>query len=164
MTLQTPASCQAGWHTRSDLIVDKNRKLLLAAVAFQSLFLVVQTGQVHFIAFYHERLSSEMFTLWLAGLLVFMTVPPWVALLFWRGAGRFKHGWLLDMLLFPTLWVIGWACVKVVLFAAGEPDDDGPSGWAMDPAKLLLILTIVTYFVALIFKVSRRSRAKANVG
>ena len=37
------------------------------------------------------------------------------------------------------------------------------SGWAMDPALLLLILTVVTYFAALIVIGARRFRSRVDV-
>ena len=49
-----------------------------------------------------------------------------------------------------------------MLMAAGEPDGDGPTGWATDPATLLMLFCPLMYFIALGLARLRRRTALAN--
>ncbi len=49
-----------------------------------------------------------------------------------------------------------------MLAAAGEPDSDGPTGWATDPALIMLVICPIVYFLTLGFIKLREHRALAN--
>ncbi len=49
-----------------------------------------------------------------------------------------------------------------MLFAADEPDMDGPTGWATVPAVMLLVLAVVAYFIALAVSLIDKSRPSTN--
>ena len=103
-----------------------------------------------FMKFYHGKLSEQMFGLWLTGMIGEIFLPALAALVFWRMARRYRHGWILHILLLPALFIIMWACDSAILYAVHEPDMDGPSGWATFPAGMVMIVIVVTYAARLI--------------
>jgi hypothetical protein len=133
----------------SKLIADGRWISILGGSA--ALFVFVSTGQstLFLIGFYRERLSGLSFALWLAAVVAETFLPALTALSFWQMARRHRYGWVLHLILLPVLWVIVWAADGVILYAAAEPDMDGPSGWATLPATLLLIIVVVTYYSSL---------------
>jgi len=121
----------------------------LGATTVAAMFLVLGTQPMGIIGFYSERLAPAMFALWLAGLVVATLAPPAIAIAFWWAARRVRHAWLLHVLLLPVIYVTVNGMIAVMLHAAGEPDSDGPTGWATDPAVLLMLVCPIAYFLAL---------------
>lgn len=117
-----------------------------------ALFALLRYGSAtfFFMRFYRGRLSEQMFGLWLTAIVAETFLPALAATVFWRMARRYRHGWILHILLLPVLWVIMWASESIILYATNDPDPDGPSGWATIPATLVLIIVVVTYAARLI--------------
>jgi hypothetical protein len=134
----------------SKLIKGKNRILICGVGA--ALIVLFSYGSVtlSLMKFYRGRLSEQMFGWWLTGMIAETFLPALAALVFWRMARRYRHGWILHILFLPALWVIMWASDSIILYAVDEPDMDGPSGWATMPATMVLIIIVVTYAARLI--------------
>jgi len=124
--------------------------VIVAAIVIAGILSISGTGTFHLIGFYREHLSAPMFALWLSGWLGFTLLPVCVALLLWRAARRIGRGWLLHVFALPAIWVTGNGFGSLMLYAADEPDMDGPTGWATLPAMLLMLVVIVAYLIALI--------------
>lgn len=101
------------------------------------------------IALYRDQLSPAMFSIWIAGLVLATSGPILCANLFWWVAKRAHHAWLAHLLFVPAIIIAQCGAGELMLFAADEPDMDGPTGWATVPAVMLLILAVVAYFIAL---------------
>lgn len=108
------------------------------------------TSPFYLIEFYQDRLPTPMFALWLSGWLGFTLLPGCVAFLLWRIARRIRWGWPLHILALPAIWATGRLSLSLMLYAADEPDMDGPTGWATLPAMLLMLAVIMAYLIALI--------------
>jgi len=134
----------------SKLLRGKSRILICGVGA--ALFVLLRYGSsiFFFMKFYRGRLSEQMFGLWLTGIIAETFLPALAALVFWRVARRYRHGWIFHILLLPVLWVIMWASESIILYAVDEPDMDGPSGWATMPATMVLVIIVVTYAARLI--------------
>lgn len=104
-----------------------------------------------------------MFAYWLVGFFVATLSPPVCALFFWLGAKRSRYGWILHLLLVPATYAIMRASIGLMLFAAGEPDTDSLSGWALVPAMLLLVACPVIYYAALGMRNLGRLRRSGNL-
>jgi hypothetical protein len=134
--------------------------LVAAAVAASFVALGVRPDGIA--NYYRETLTSLGFTVWFSGLIVATLSPPIVALTFWFGSKRARYGWLLHFLLVPVTYAVVRGAIAIMLMAASEPDDDGPTGWATDPAAMLMLLCPVVYFAALGFKRLRGRTAPTN--
>ena len=92
------------------------------------------------------------------GLVVATLAPPALAIAFWFGSMRVRQGWLFHILLVPTTYAVMRGAIATMLWAAHEPDSDGLTGWATDPAMLLLLICPVVYFSTLgLMRLHRRS-------
>lgn len=99
--------------------------------------------------FYRENLTPADFAAWVTGLIIATLSPPVLAVAFWYGSMRFRNGWLLHLLLVPAIYAIVRGAIAIMLLAAHEPDSDSLTGWAADPATLLMLFCPVIYFLAL---------------
>lgn len=109
-------------------------------------------------SYYRDTLTAAGFTAWFTGLMVATLSPPIVAITFWFGSKRTLYGWLLHLLLVPVTYAVVRGAIAIMLTAASEPDSDGPTGWATDPAAMLMLLCPAVYFAALGFtRLHRRS-------
>lgn len=134
--------------------------LVAAAVVASSVALGTPTdGIVHY---YRDTLTPAGFNVWFSGLMVATLSPPIVAIAFWFGSKRTRHGWLFHILLVPVTYAIVRGAITIMLMTASEPDSDGPTGWATDPAAMLMLLCPVVYFTALGFMRLLRRNAPAN--
>lgn len=134
--------------------------LVAAIIAGSFLILGTQLGGI--VGHYRVTLSPMTFALWLAGFFTTTLAPPAVAIAFWLGAKRFRHGWVLHILLVPAIFVLVRGCVALMLFAADEPDSDGLTGWATDPAVLLMAICSIIYLIAVGAKYVGGLRQAAN--
>jgi hypothetical protein len=98
---------------------------------------------------YRDTLTTPAFVVWLFGLIVATLFPPAVAVIFWFGSKRRAYGWLLHFLLLPVSYAVVRGAISIMLMIAGEPDGDGLTGWATDPAVMLMLLCPLIYFAAL---------------
>lgn len=114
------------------------------------------------IALYRDQLSPTMFSIWITGLVLATSSPILCANLFWWIAKRGQHGWLAHLLFVPAIITAQRGAGELMLFAADEPDMDGPTGWATVPAVMLLMLAVVAYFVALAVSLTDKSRPSTN--
>jgi hypothetical protein len=121
---------------------------LLGAAVIAGSILVLGTQPGGIVGFYREVLSPMMFALWLAGFFTSALIPPTVAVAFWLSAKRSRYGWVFHILLVPVIFALVRGCVEIMLFAADEPDADGPTGWATDPAVVLMAICPIIYFFA----------------
>jgi hypothetical protein len=121
----------------------------LGVAAITACFLITGTQGSAIVGFYSGRLSPPMFACWLIGIVVATLCSPACAFFFWWGAKRFRFGWILHLLLVPTIYAIIQVSIALMLFGAGEPDTDSLSGWALVPATLLFLVSPVVYFAAL---------------
>lgn len=114
-------------------------------------------------ALYQDMLTPASFYLWLGGWLAATFAPSGLAIGIWFVAERSRRGWLLHVLLVPAAFTVVRGCEALMLFAAREPDDDGPTGWATAPAYLILLALFATYYLALLAKrLSREARAASR--
>jgi hypothetical protein len=134
----------------------------LVAAAVAASFVALGVWPDGIASYYRDSLTPGAFTLWLFGLVVATLSPPIVAITFWYGSKRARYGWLLHVLLVPVTYAVVRAAIAIMLMAAGEPDSDGPTGWATLPAAMLTLLCPAVYFTALGFTRMRRRRASAN--
>lgn len=134
---------------------------LITAPIFGS-FLLLGWQHSGIVGLYSQTLSPMMFALWMASLICATLAPPVVALAFWWGARRTRHGWLLHALLVPVIVALVRGSVAFMLFAADEPDTDGLTGWATDPAVLLMVACPLIYFVAIGLKFVGRIRSSVH--
>ena len=114
------------------------------------------------ITLYRGQLSPTMFSIWIAGLVFATSSPILCANLFWWVAKRARHGWLAHLLFVPAIIAAQCGAGELMLFAADEPDMDGPTGWATVPAIMLLVLAVVAYFIALAVSLIDKSRPSTN--
>lgn len=129
----------------------------LGAVVVAGSFVVLGVQPGGIVNFYRDNLNPAGFALWVVGLMIATLAPPVLAIAFWYGSMRFRRGWLLHLLLVPAIYVAVRGAITVMLLAAHEPDRDGLTGWATDPAALLMLFCPVVYFLALgIMKLPRR--------
>lgn len=110
-------------------------------------------------SYYRDTLTSAGFAVWFAGFLVATLAAPVVAIACWLGSMRFRHGWLLHLLLVPATYAAVRGSISIMLLAAGEPNSDGPTGWATDPAAMLMLICPLVSFVALCLTRLHRRRA-----
>ena len=113
-------------------------------------------------SYYRDTLTPAGFAVWFCGFVAATLAPPAVAVVCWFGAIRFRHGWLLHILLIPATYAAVRGSIALMLAAAGEPDSDGPTGWATDPALIMLVICPIVYFLTLGFIKLREHRALAN--
>lgn len=104
-----------------------------------------------------------MFAYWLVGFVAATLSPPACALFFWWGAKRSHYSWIIHLLLVPATYAVMRASIYLMLFAAGEPDTDSLSGWALVPAMLLLVVCPVIYYAALGMRNLGRLRRSGNL-
>lgn len=134
----------------------------LGVVAIGGSFLVLGTQPGGIVGLYRETLSPPMFALWLFGFFAATLAPPAVAIAFWFIAKLSRYRWALHILLVPAIFVFVRVCVALMLFAADEPDSDGLTGWATDPAVLLMAICPIIYFCAVGIGYIGRFRRSAN--
>lgn len=135
----------------------------LSAVALgMAAFAMVGFQPNPIIGLYREQLSPSMFSIWLTGLVLVTSSPILCANLFWWFAKRVRHGWLVHLLFMPAIFAAERGSHALMLFAADEPDLDGPTGWAALPGELFFMLAAVVYFVALAGKQISRSGPTLN--
>jgi hypothetical protein len=141
------------------------RSVELAALGITTIagsFFVLGTQPSGIVGLYRETLVPTMFALWLSGFFAATLSPPTVSVVFWLLAKRSRYGWAMHILLVPTIFVIVRGCLALMLFAADEPDSDGLTGWAIDPAFLLMAICPTLYFCAVGFEHVGRFRRSAN--
>jgi len=130
----------------------------LAAVVIAGSFVALGARPNGIADFYRDNLSPAAFAVWLSGLVVATLAPPALAITFWFGSMRVRQGWLFHILLVPTTYAVMRGAIATMLWAAHEPDSDGLTGWATDPAMLLLLICPVVYFSTLgLMRLHRRS-------
>jgi len=88
--------------------------------------------------------------------------PIIAAALLWRLAHRFSKGWLLHLLLLPSLYVLLLAGEKIMLSTVTDPDFDSTLGAPIMPAVLCIFLVMVFYFFALVFEYALKLRARSS--
>src|SRR3546814_11766388 len=75
---------------------------------------------------------------------------------------RFRYGWLLHILLVPATYAAVRGSIALMLAVASEPDSDGPTRWATDPAVMLMVVCPIVYFLILGSTKLREHSASAN--
>ena len=135
---------------------------VLVAVAVAGSFVALGMRPDGIANYYRDTLTPAGFTIWLSGLIIATLSPPILAIACWTGAKKVRHGRLLHFLLLPITYAVVRGAIAIMLMAASEPDSDGPTGWATDPAAMLMLLCPVAYFALLGFKRLRRQSAPAN--
>jgi len=131
----------------------------LGIAATVACYVLVERTQTNgIISFYRESLSGPMFVFWLAALVGTTIGPPTCAICFWLLSDRSQHGWLLHITLVPTMYIAFRLSAALMLFAAGEPDLDALSGYAVVPAIVLSAICLAAYFVALGFRHCSKAR------
>jgi hypothetical protein len=134
----------------------------LVAAAVAASFVALGTRPDGIADHYRDTLTPAGFTVWFFGLTVATLAPPIIATTFWFGSKRTRYGWLLHFLLVPVTYAVVRGAIAIMLVTASEPDSDGPTGWATDPAAMLMLLCPVVYFAALGFTRLRKRTAPAN--
>lgn len=102
------------------------------------------------------------FAVWCTGLGVATLAPSILAAGFWYISKTLRFGWLADLLLVPATYAVVSGSITLMLLVAGEPDRDGPTGWATDPAVLVMLVCPAAYYAALTFKKMGRRRTPEN--
>jgi hypothetical protein len=136
---------------------------VLVALAVAGSFAALGTRPDGIANYYRDNLTPAGFAVWLCGLIVATLSPPFVAIACWFGAGRMRYGWLLHFLLVPATYALVRGAIAIMLKVAGEPDGDSLTGWATDPAAMLMLVCPLVYFVALGSTRLRRRSEQANV-
>ena len=134
----------------------------LVAAAVVASFVALGMRPDGIVNYYRDTLTPLGFVVWFSGLMVATLSPPIVAITFWFGSKKARYGWLLHLLLVPATYAAVRGAIAIMLIAASEPDSDGPTGWATDPAVMLMLLCPVVYFAALYLTRLRRRSAPAN--
>ncbi len=134
----------------------------IGIAAIVGCFVAFGTQPGGIVGMYRETLSPMMFAVWLVGFVTATVAPPAVAIAFWLGSKPFRYSWALHILLVPTTFVFVRGCIALMLFAADEPDSDGLTGWATDPAVLLMVICPIVYFIALGVRYAGRFHRQAN--
>lgn len=129
----------------------RRQPIIFCALGLTAGVMLLVSGCVRsgIVDFYRDTLTASAFGIWCAGLVASTRAPPVLATAFWLGAARMRHGWVLHMLLLPALIAVLRTSIAVMLRVAGEPDADGPTGWATDPAALLMLVAALVYYGAL---------------
>ena len=135
---------------------------VLVAVAVAGSFAALGMRPDGIANYYRDTLTPTGFIIWLSGLIIATLSPPIVAIACWTGAKKVRHGWLLHFLLLPITYAVVRVAIAIMLMAAGEPDSDGPTGWATVPAAMLMLLCPAAYCAFLGFKRMRGRSAPAN--
>lgn len=138
-------------------------RAVLVAVTVAVPFVALGTSPNSIADYYRDTLTPAAFSLWIIGLIVASVSPPIIATAFWFASQKSRHGWLLHIFLLPISYAITRGTITMMLTIVGEPDSDGPTGWATDPAVFLTVFCPVVYFAALAFANMRKRRAAANV-
>lgn len=136
--------------------------VVFVAAAFTGSFIAFGACPDGIADYYRDTLTRPAFTAWIIGLIVATLSPPIVALTFWFGSKRSRYGWLLHCLLLPVSYAIVRGVIAIMLKVAGEPDNDSLTGWATNPAVMLMLLCPLAYFAALAFVKLRRRSAPAH--
>jgi phosphoglycerol transferase MdoB-like AlkP superfamily enzyme len=135
---------------------------VLVAVTVATVFVVFGTHPNAIADYYYDTLTPSGFAVWVFGLIAATLAPPILAITFWFGSKRSRFGWLLHFLLLPTSYAVVRGAIAAMLIVAGEPDSDSLTGWATDPAVMLMLLCPLVYFAALGFAKLRGRSARAN--
>jgi TRAP-type C4-dicarboxylate transport system permease large subunit len=134
----------------------------LGAAAVAGSFLILGTRPDAIAGYYQDKLTPTEFSLWLSGLVIATLSPPSIALVFWSLSKSMRHGWLFHVLLLPATYVCVRGAIATMLFVAGEPDSDGLTGWATDPATILALICPAAYYLALLVRELGRPSLSAN--
>jgi hypothetical protein len=134
----------------------------LVAIAVAASFVAFGMRPDAIASYYRDTLTPAAFAVWFSGLIVATLSPPILAITFWFGSKRAHYGWLLHLLLVPVTYAAVRGTVAVMMNAANEQDSDGPTGWATDPAAMMMLLCAVVYFAALCSARLRRQKAPTN--
>ncbi|MCC2981468.1 hypothetical protein [Sphingomonas sp. IC4-52] len=126
------------------------------AAAVAGSFIALGTRPDGIADYYRDTLTRPAFTVWVFGLVVATLSPPIIGITFWFSSTRSRRGWLLHFLLLPASYAIVRGAIAIMLMVAGEPDNDGLTGWATEPAVMLMLLCPLVYFAALAFTKSHR--------
>jgi hypothetical protein len=135
---------------------------VLVAAAVAASFVALGMRPDGIANYYRDTLTPAGFAVWFSGLILATLSPPIVAITFWFGYKKARYGWLLHLLLVPVTYAVVRGAIAIMLMAASEPDSDGPTGWATDPAAMLMLLCPVVYFTALCLTRLRRRSPSAN--
>lgn len=135
---------------------------LLVAAAVATLFVALGTQPNGIVNYYRDTLTPAGFTIWVSGLIVATLSPPILSITCWFASRRARRGWLLHFFLVPVTYAIVRGAIAIMLRAADEPDSDGLTGFATDPAAILMLLCPLTYFGALGFTRLRRRVAERS--
>lgn len=137
----------------------RNKLVLLSAAMVAGSFLILGTRPSGIAAYYHDVLTPAAFGLWLTGFVIATLAPPCIAITCWLVAARARHSWPFHVALVPVTYVVVRGAIALMLFAAREPDSDGLTGWATDPAVLLMVICPAAYFLVLcVLKIKRERR------
>ncbi|WP_088367244.1 hypothetical protein [Sphingomonas dokdonensis] len=140
------------------------RALVLAisvAVLIAASFVVLGTRPQGIISYYRDTLTTPAFIAWLLGLTVATLSPPSLAIGSWFCSRGRTYGWVFHVLLWPVSYAIVRGAIAIMVMSAGEPDSEGLTGWASDPAVMLMLLCPLAYFVTLAFVNLWRRKAPA---
>jgi hypothetical protein len=88
--------------------------------------------------------------------------PIIAAALLWRLAHRFSKGWLLHLLLIPSLYVVLLAGERIMLSTVSDPDFDSTLGTPIMPAMLCALLVMVFYLSALVLEHASKLSARSS--
>lgn len=135
---------------------------VLGLVMITSSFVVLGVRPDGIASFYRDTLTPAAFGVWLSCLILATLSPPVLATAFWFSSKRLRHGWVFHLLLVPATYALVRGAITVMLSVAGEPDSDGPTGWATDPAVTLMLVCPVIYVLALGFTRLSRRRPSTN--
>lgn len=135
---------------------------VLVAAAVAGSFIALGTRPDGIADYYRDTLTIPAFIVWVFGLTAATLSPPIIAIAFWFGSKRSRYGWLLHCLVLPVSYAVVRGTVAIMLVVAGEPDTDSLTGWATDPAVMLMLICPLVYFAALAFAKLRRRSATAH--
>jgi hypothetical protein len=128
----------------------RNRSLIgLAIIATVACCSIEASQTSGVIGHYREALPPAMYATWIGGLIIAIMAPPTCSVLLWPIGARSKHGWIAHLLLLPVIYVAFQIAAAVMLSAAGEPDLNSLTGYALLPAMLLMVVCPAGYLIAL---------------
>src|SRR3546814_4203508 len=134
----------------------------LGAVVVAGSFVALGLRPDGIASYYRDTPTPAGFAIWFCGFVAATLAPPAIAVLCWFGAMRFRYGWLLPILLVPATYAAVRGSIALMLAVVSEPDSDGPTRWATDPAQMLVVVLPLVYFHNLGSDNVRRHLASTN--
>jgi hypothetical protein len=115
----------------------------------------------------HARMAALWIALGICAWVSATFLPPYLAVVFRRGAARSKSPWAVHLLFGPTVLGAAWVSAFLLTLADGDQDrtaDERGLGILLLPAILTVAGTLIFYYGSLAVRALRRvGESRANV-